>query len=283
MRLIGPALSWSIALVSAAPMLQLFNDSAAGLSALPQQVLLVRVPKTASDTVESSLSEWQRLGLCNINVHAVHSPTTVHARPTAEMVHAADKVIITNRDPVSRFVSAFNWRHPYNAQQTHNTAQGPLAYPFEQELYACFWHVSELADALVRSYRSAANRNRCEQLAWMACKTDPTWSNDHMSMIQAGLTSYMNTAGLSAYLSRPLLVVHVEDFTADLQRLFAFLDCDSGRLPASGLPVMSTHISYEGSNRTELSSMDEFILRVALHHDYMSMYSLEKGLAPRGW
>jgi hypothetical protein len=272
--------SW-LALVGAASGQGLFNGSRA--VAPPLHVLLVRVPKTASDTVESSLLAWQRAGLCNIDVQAIHVPTNLRARPTADVVQAADKVIITNRDPVARFVSAFNWRHPWNSPLTHNTAQSPDAYPFEEELYSCFWHVNDLADALVRSFRSAANRTRCEQLAWAACKTDPTWGNVHLSMIQAGLTSYVATAGLSTYLSRPLFVVHVEDFKADLHRLFTFLECDHSRLPASGLPIISKHEAYEGSNRTELSSMGQLLLRMALHHDYVSMYSLETGLAPSGW
>mmetsp|Transcript_35198 Transcript_35198/g.112067 ORF Transcript_35198/g.112067 Transcript_35198/m.112067 type:complete len:306 (+) Transcript_35198:3-920(+) len=246
-------------------------------------VLLVRVPKTASGTVEESLRQWQKLGLCNLDLRVVHSPVVISARPTAAMLYQADKLIVTHRDPVGRFVSAFNWRHPYNGQQTHNTAQSPSAYPFEDELYGCFWHVNELAEALIRSYRSSANRTRCEQLAWSACKTTATISGDRMSMLQAGLTSYLATAGLRAYLSRPLLIVHVEDFTADMRRLFDFLHCDSSRLGASGPQVESIHDTYPGKNRTELSAMGELTLRLALHHDYEALYHLEQGLAPTGW
>jgi hypothetical protein len=261
-----------------------FDDASAGQpSSLPPTVLLVRIPKTASGTVEQTLREWQVLGLCSIDLRVVHSPVDISRRPTAAMLQEADKLILTHRDALSRFVSAFNWRHPYNSGQTHNTARSPDAYPFEDELFACFWHVNELADALIRSYRSAANRTRCEQLAWSACKTTATISGDRMSMIQAGLTSYLLTAGLRAYLSRPLFIVHVEDFVADLRRMFEFLDCDSSRLPASGLPVVSEHDTYPGKNRTELSAMGELTLRLALHHEYNSLYHLEQGFAPTGW
>jgi hypothetical protein len=298
MRIARLTLCLSSTLICSAFMLRIFGD-AAPLSpteapapppeppAPPQPimpiVLLIRVPKAASATIEASLREWQRLGLCSFDLRVVHSPNVISTRPTAAMIEEADKLIVTHRDPVGRFVSAFNWRHPYNGGQTHNAAQSPTAYPFEDELYACFWHVNDLADALVRSYRSSANRTRCEQLAWFACKTTATISGDRMSMLQAGLTSYLGSAGLRSYLSRPLLIVHVEDFMADLRRMFDFLQCDSSRLGATGLPVESVHDAYPGKNRTQLSAMGELTLRLALHHEYEALYHLEQGLAPTGW
>ena len=76
------------------------------------RVLLVRVPKTASESMQRALKDWKRSGWCDIDLQVVHMPDDLSRRPTAEMLSGHDKVIITSREPLSRFVSAFNWRCP---------------------------------------------------------------------------------------------------------------------------------------------------------------------------
>ena len=74
------------------------------------RVLLVRVPKTASESMQRALKDWKHSGWCDIDLQVVHTPDDLSRRPTAEMLSGHDKVIITSREPLSRFVSAFNWR-----------------------------------------------------------------------------------------------------------------------------------------------------------------------------
>lgn len=234
-----------------------------------RQVLLVRVPRTASDTVEESLTAWRRQGLCDVTVRSVHSPVDQAMRPTAAMLNASDAVVVTHRDPVDRFVSAFNWRHPGHAAHLH---YGADAFAFEQQLYACFNSSAELAEALIR-----ADGTRCRQLAKMACSPVPTMPRGRMSMIQAGLASYVGTAGVAAFRSRPLLMTRVERLSDDLHRLFDWLGCDRARLPTLGLPVRSRHRMPMTQN---MSRDGRHALRTALKLDYESATRLLLPLSP---
>lgn len=244
---------------------------------LSQNVLLVRVPKTASGTVVAVLKQWRQYGLCNISsLVTIHSPESRFTRPTTAQLNAADKVIVTSRDPLNRFVSAFNWRHPRNGKMTHNTALSQHGYQFENRLYACFQHVGELADALVRSRHDMLNHinvSMCARVAWEACSTEmgDDFSRGRDSMIHAGLSSYVNPAGPAAFLARPLRIILQEDMSASLDRLYRWLECDRlQERPA----IPSVHTMYPGKNDTYLSPMGAQMLRFALGDDYAMHNSL---------
>merc|ERR1711879_817234 len=98
---------------------------------------------------------------CDIKVSSIHAPHFPEKWPTAAQLDRFDKIIITVRDPVARFVSAFNWHHPRANIGSERT-------PFEIGIYECFSHVSELADSLARSHPSEGTRSPCEKLAWGA-------------------------------------------------------------------------------------------------------------------
>ena len=247
----------------------------AGCLVCAMNVLLIRVPKTASGTVAAAVQQWHHFDLCNISkLKVIHRPDEQNTRPTASDLRAADKVILTTRDPLARFVSAFNWRHPRNKEGTHLTAGTRDAHPFEDKLYGCFDHVSELADALVRSSHNKLNHqsiSMCESLAWEACAI-PNSTSPTISMLQAGIFSYVAPAGLPAFLARPLQLLHTEDLAAGLDRLYRWLECDPLRVPPK-LPQVHTK-SYPGKSDTQLSQMGEYMLRFALGHEYAMHHSL---------
>lgn len=112
----------------------------------------------------------------------------------------------------------------------------------------------------------------CARVAWEACSTE--MGDDFSrrdSMIHAGLSSYVNPAGLSAFLARPLRIILQEDMSASLDRLYRWLECDRlQERPA----IPSVHTMYPGKNDTYLSPMGAQMLRFALGDDYAMHNSL---------
>lgn len=242
-----------------------------------RSLLLVRVPKTGSHAIWDVLLRWSTQQLCSFNLTVAHTPTLLDRRPSAEELARFDRVVVTVRDPVARFVSAFNWRHPRNANLTTRTVGDPRAYRFEAELYGCFAHVSDLADALERTHRRPeASHTRCERLAWEACSPSPVSARESwVTMLQAGVASYVGRAGVSSFLARPLELAHTEDLVSDARRIYRWLGC---RTPTTEVKLSQTHDDYPGRDDTRLSRMAELRLRLALHHEYAALHALEAGV-----
>ena len=256
------------------------------------KVLLVRVPKTASEALKSAMQNWVATGLCQYKTDMVHNG----ARPTAKDLQGYDKVIMSSRDPIDRFVSAFNWRSPQNTDRKKNRPDATKWGGIETDLYDCYTHVRGLANALAASRHGAKNnRTRCQRLAWDSCGPWRKYTDKMPSgaMVQLGASFYVAKAGVPAFLSRPFELVHLENLAEDMQRIYLWLGCD----PASAEPevakavsllynssgyrffrIPSSHVKYQGKDDTGLSDGGRKALRECLNHDYNVLDRLEGGL-----
>jgi hypothetical protein len=85
------------------PRLNMFVADQWSHAGAPLTALLVHVPKTAGETVVTALCACR-----GVNVTVVHAPRYSQSRPSAAALAAFDRVVVTARDPVARFASAFN-------------------------------------------------------------------------------------------------------------------------------------------------------------------------------
>lgn len=122
------------------------------------KVTLVRTGKCASKTIETYLRD------CRVQYQGIH----VDEGPVRPKDVQGHKNIIALRDPVSRAISAFNWRHPAHGSALDHTGKDGVkfrasvvrakaalaraghgtALVTEAMLYACFDHANDFANAL---------------------------------------------------------------------------------------------------------------------------------------
>jgi len=167
----------------------------------------------------------------------VHHLHTIHTLNRIECFAdpGARKVIVLLRDPVSRLVSAFNWRH------INGSGKGVYRYgrqlAFERKLYGCFPTVDAFARALARPRQSGANRS-C--LAHAAMAINPSSGLTHTSM---GYTYYFGRFGvLDAMVAAhtPVFAVRSTSFEDDARNIFVWLN---GTRHAPQPPISATQVA----------------------------------------
>eukprot|EP00443_Scrippsiella_acuminata_P132571 CAMPEP_0115740332 /NCGR_PEP_ID=MMETSP0272-20121206/89428_1 /TAXON_ID=71861 /ORGANISM="Scrippsiella trochoidea, Strain CCMP3099" /LENGTH=144 /DNA_ID=CAMNT_0003184961 /DNA_START=81 /DNA_END=512 /DNA_ORIENTATION=+ len=133
------------------------------------------------------------------------------------------------RDPISRAVSAFNWRSPLNNPAQHSFAKG------EKPLYDCFRTADEFAVGLGRN-------DTCGTIARNAVYITP------VSHIGKSLSWYLADA-MPCLARRAFYLVRTETFQADIEKLSR---CLKLKKPRNKLVFDKAH--YPMKTKTELSS-----------------------------
>ena len=105
-------------------------------------MLLVHVGKTAGGSIrkelEASGAQWHSIR--QGDEHFDRKFEEIHMRRVEPMfVHGSSNIVISVRNPVDRFVSAYNWRHPQNGcGGPPYSCSKSAKYDEEQHFYRCF-------------------------------------------------------------------------------------------------------------------------------------------------
>jgi len=169
----------------------------------------------------------------------IHSCTRL--TPSNSIDCRFDVYIVTTRDPASRTVSAFNWRHSQGGGDVNEHSS------FEREMYDdCF---PELPGGMSRFAEALGEQTRCGWLA-RTCLVSP---GEHLcSHLGKGHHYYLIASGLLPILQRDdkhVAVVSHENLDADLDAVLDWLCVPRSQRPRIG----HERSSYARSNDTELT------------------------------
>ena len=148
------------------------------------------------------------------------------------------------RDPVSRIVSAFNWRSPKNGKHRVASPNGPR----EREFYEYFENVNEFAEALNDS--NATIRMQAEHALTVPMK--------HIGM---GLAWYLEH-DIDCILQKEYRLVHAESLKEDLVEVARWLNVRD-----INAETPSIHSQYPMKNSTYLSDKGKKLLKAATKED----------------
>ena len=108
-------------------------------------VILLHVGKTGGATVQQTFQPCLK--------------STIHYKTiTEDDLRSGRRFIVTLRDPLDRFVSAYNWRHPDGGRGTHyqtkeerlkDECSQSCLEPKEARLYRCYSSINDLANGLL--------------------------------------------------------------------------------------------------------------------------------------
>ena len=94
------------------------------------------------------------------------------------------------------------------------------------------------------------------------------------AMVQHGASLYIEKAGVKAFLSTQLELVHLESLADDMKRLYLWMGCDPERAEPEMAAVMtrlsrffsmpSRHVNYPGKSSTNMSEIGRRTLRQCL-------------------
>ena len=223
----------------------------------------IHVGKTGGDSVQAVLTTGAKLANFKLRVFHVKAPyndTAAVPRPTA--------ILVSVRDPISRLVSAFNWRDPDEGGKVNHrpSENNTNAKATEVDLYTqrggggCFNSVNEFAEALWdRSWCGlVARRNLLEPIA-------------HLGMGIAFYT-HSSVADLVA-MGAPIHLAHTPSLAADLACFFRRVwPHQADHVP----PLPNIHTKYKKQNDTYLSPRARSILENMLATEYYLLSELER-------
>ena len=160
------------------------------------------------------------------------------------------------RDPVDRFISAFNF---------HRVENGRTAAA--NELLDCFPLIDDLAMQLTPPNQQSP-LTPCKRHAITAAIT-PSKEYGHISM---GLSFYVQPVIESLVSSGNYRLVHTETLEADLASAVRWIGLDP---PKVTLPRMRYSASLHLRNMTHISHVGRILLRHTLFHEYQMLEMLE--------
>ena len=180
-------------------------------TSLPSEIVFVHISKTGGSTIQKFLSNN------NIRYHLVH------CRPLPKnIIRGGRKIIVSVREPLSRVISAFNWRSPYGGGihkfGKNNTAQ-------EMMFHSCFHNVS----IFVKSF--SAHKSNCRDIAHNSLK-----NREHIGM---GYVFYLKQA-MSKIRDAHIYVIRQEHLQADLLGLQDWI-----KYPIKNYDVSHARASYD--------------------------------------
>jgi hypothetical protein len=185
-----------------------------------------------------------------------------------------DIFVVAVRDPISRAISAFNWRHPFGG--------GPVGDGLsaeEMELYACF---PELPGGVNHFAESLDDNSTCGEAA-RRCLHSPSARCNHLSWsfqfyLSTGLRD--RTGDLLGHLrSRKDKVVFMvglgsgaEGLSGEFSALWDWLCVPEGMRAAE----LETNSDYPRHHDTSLSPRGRELLKKHLVEDYFALEELRK-------
>lgn len=161
-----------------------------------------------------------------------------------EMLLYFDRIIITIRDPVERYISAFNFQHPsVFKKRSHRTNMGNESLAAFGRFYDCFSNVSVLSQRFFED-------STCGRIA----QHNPPWH------LQMGYCYYVGGSAVRKTLRehRGVLLIRTESLTEDLARVLSVVN------ESSSADLRVPYLNKQGSSASlpkELSSQELSVLR----------------------
>lgn len=228
----------------------------------PKRIALIHVGKCAGESLQRMLN--------NAPVNFTH----VHQNWLDSYFdpNDYDLFIVSTRDPVSRLVSAYNWRHPDMNVLGAFGSWGPV----EEQMYQCFMQYPGSANAWAESLNEST---RCGALSRRCMHSQPArcahlargffWYLDFGR--HRGSASLLRTVERSQG-QKQVIMVSSENFTAEADAMFEWL-C----VPPEARPEDShVHEDYPRHNDTELSPMARQNLEDHTADEYFALKQLGK-------
>jgi hypothetical protein len=226
-----------------------------GSCLMVRDVTFLHLGKTGGTTIDTILHGWSSC----IRVKDVHM-----FRPSPSDL-GGKKVVVSTRDPIARVVSAFNYNRgivgPLDA-----AASGERLW--ELQLYQCFKHVNEMAEAL----ESGSHCGEVARHAFECCE-----ANEHaLAFIGQGLQFYTESVPAFAT-SYEYALTHSDTLVEDLERISEWLGCPP---PPELLP--HSRDAHPTAQDTFLSEQATALLRKQLAGEYERLERLESHAAVNG-
>lgn len=210
----------------------------------------VHIGKTGGGTVNNLLK--------SNSVPAYHY--AIHACPaTKQNLGNYTELLVSVRDPIDRFVSAFNWFR-------EGLGLGQISPPYEQEQEKvrsmfddCFPVVNSFAEQLDDS-------TLCGELgrSWLLGHV-----NHFRSHIEMGTCFHLGGV-LSSLEDRPLTLIHTESLEEDFAAWMA-----SRHYPLKTLQADSDEVQHVSTGSKFVSKLGRSMLRKYLEHEYWAQQQLE--------
>jgi hypothetical protein len=178
------------------------------------KTLLIHVGKTGGESVSSVL-------------RALAVPySQIHVFPVESvMLKYYDTIIITLRDPIERFVSAFNFQHPsIFKKKSHKTNMGQASIDKFKRFYDCFPNISVAA-------KQYGEESFCGQLI----KESPPWH------LQMGYCFYLGGKDIRETLKshKGVRIIRTNYLEKDLRSVLKELGSSSSRYAAGSVSIPS--------------------------------------------
>jgi len=223
----------------------------------------VHVGKAGGDSIKSMLKIVCTTSTnCRSGIRS--NDPQVHLRPVSDAewtrwtsTERIDALVVSLRDPVSRVISAFNWRHPRGGFPVGYMGGIPYpdsttANPWEVALYQCFEEVNDLANALYSS-------------SWCGHVARQALGPNSVGHVGKGLEFYFSGLlyRIPVLLSLPIYAVRVKNMQDDFNCL-----CHTLHLPnVSNVPKANS--AYPRQHATYLNSTGYSSLRRFLATEYL--------------
>lgn len=231
----------------------------------PKRIALIHVGKCAGESLQ------RMLNAAPVNFTHVHQNWhEAYFDP-----NDYDLFVVSTRDPVSRLVSAFNWRHP----DMSPVAGGATGWwgPTESQMYQCFMQYPGAANAWAEAL--SQNDTVCGQLARRCLHSAPA----RCAHLARGFSWYLST-GLTRFSAslldavqtsggqKQLITVSSENFTAEAAAMFDWL-CVA---PEDRTEEEHVHEDYPRHNDTEISPQGLQNLEDHAVDDYFALRALNQ-------
>jgi len=165
--------------------------------------------------------------------------------------------LISVRDPISRAISAFNWRSPKNHGKG---AKGAPKGVFESRFYECFDTLDDFATSL------SDTTTNCSFYAREMLR------GHHIHLGQT--VDWYLAPALTCILAQDIVLIRSESLERDLRDAAQFLHIHKVRMQ-----IEHGHGSYPMQNMTNISAKGRSILFKWLAHEYEVLEQLEKAAA----
>lgn len=213
---------------------------------------LIHVGKCAGQTVNKFLE------------HNDVKVDRVHARIPDIHRFEHDGVLVVLRDPISRVISAFNWRHPSTRPPDGRHCCPHMDHnPSELAFYSCFDHANDFAEAL-------DDDSFCGRMARDVLK-------NHTKHIGMGYEYYFPEDVMSAMKTHRVFTLHQEWLAQDLHDFMKWNNIKETRdeVPVSHTEDSKAGVIYPMKDDTYLSHKGRKKLRAHLARDYEIYHELE--------
>lgn len=215
------------------------------------RIAFIHVGKTAGEAVGRFLRAQ------HVQFNSVHT-----RRVSQRTLRRAERVIISDRDPVERVISAFKWRHLDGGGPVNRFPQHAA---FERALFGCFPSATSFAQSFLNG------TGECARLANEAIRPSHSTHWNAPFHIAMGLTFYLERV-LDILLTKPIFVTHLDArLPCELASLGTFLGVN-----ITPTELRQVHAKYRRHDEKVTDKDATAALRRALRFEYEIQAKIER-------